>query len=111
MAPQEVLNDRLAVLRSSLPLKGIKLNEESPAWSQVQGVLARGDARLAPALADIEEVSLAGWRRAVEQHHLDIDYYVNRKWDTGDKLPWGMIDSGMKYERLCGELEKALAIA
>ncbi|MFH1646629.1 MAG: radical SAM protein [Chloroflexota bacterium] len=108
MAPQETLNDRLTVLRSSLPLKGIKLNEESPAWSQVQGVLARGDARLAPALADIEEVSLAGWRRAVEKHQLDIDYYVNRKWETGDKLPWRMIDSGMKYERLCGELEKAL---
>jgi len=54
---------------------------------------------------------LAGWRRAVEQHQLDIDYYVNRRWDTGDKLPWGMIDSGMRYERLCGELEKALAIA
>lgn len=108
MASQETLNRRLSVLSSALPLKGIKLNEESPAWSHVQGVLARGDERLAPALADTEDVSLAGWRKAVETHQLDIDYYVNQKWDTTQKLPWDVIDSGMKLERLCEELEKAL---
>ena len=110
MASQDTLNRRLGILRSSLPLKGVKLNEESPAWSQVQGVLSRGDERLAHALADMEEISLAGWRSAAERHQLDIDHYVNQKWDTADKLPWSVIDSGMKTERLCGELEKALTI-
>jgi radical SAM superfamily enzyme YgiQ (UPF0313 family) len=109
MASQETLNRRLAILRSRLPLKGIKLNEESPAWSQVQGVLSRGDERLAAALAGMEEISLADWRRVVEGHRLDIDHYVNHKWETKEKLPWSMIDSGIKTERLCGELEKALA--
>jgi len=108
MAPIETLNDRLAILRSTLPLKGIKLNEESPAWSQIQGVLARGDERLAGVIAGMEEISLAGWRKAVEEHHLDIYYYVNQKWDTGQKLPWDVIDSGMKVENLYTELEKAL---
>jgi radical SAM superfamily enzyme YgiQ (UPF0313 family) len=109
MASQETLNRRLSILRSSLPLKGIKLNEESPAWSQIQGVLSRGDEKLAVALADMAEVSLAGWRQAVETHQLDIDYYINQRWDTNTKLPWGIINSGIKTERLCGELEKALA--
>jgi radical SAM superfamily enzyme YgiQ (UPF0313 family) len=108
MASQDTLNRRLTILRSTLPLKGIKLNEESPAWSQIQGVLARGDERLAEALANIEEVSLSGWRKAVETYQLDIDHYVNHKWETNQKLPWSVIDSGMKTERLCGELEKAL---
>jgi hypothetical protein len=108
MAKQETLNNRLAILRNSLPLKGIKLNEGSPAWSRVQGVLSRGDARIAPALTDIEEVSLSGWRKAVEGHQLDIDYYIDRGWDTGQKLPWAVIDSGMKMERLCEEMEKAV---
>jgi radical SAM superfamily enzyme YgiQ (UPF0313 family) len=44
MAPQETLSGRLAILRNTLPLKGIKLNEESPAWSRVQVSLSRGDA-------------------------------------------------------------------
>jgi radical SAM superfamily enzyme YgiQ (UPF0313 family) len=109
MASQDSLNERLAILRATLPLKGIKLNEESPAWSQIQGVLARGDEEVAEVLANMEEVSLAGWRRALESCELDIDYYVNQRWDTGQKLPWSVIDSGMKFERLCEELEKALA--
>jgi radical SAM superfamily enzyme YgiQ (UPF0313 family) len=108
MASPETLGQRLTILRSTLPLKGVKLNEESPAWSQIQGVLARGDDKLAPALASMEEVSLAAWRRAVEENHIDIDYYVHQKWDTNTELPWGFIDSGLNNERLCAEMEKAL---
>jgi hypothetical protein len=71
-------------------------------------VLSRGDEGVAKVLADMEEISLAGWRKAVESHGLDIEYYANQKWDTGQKLPWGFIDSGTKTERLCRELEKAI---
>ena len=88
-------------------MKGIKLNEESPAWSQIQGVLSRGDQGAAKVIADMDEISLAGWRSAAERNRLDVDYYANRRWDKGQKLPWGLIDSGIKTERLCGELEKA----
>jgi radical SAM superfamily enzyme YgiQ (UPF0313 family) len=108
MAPQETLNRRLGMLRSHLPLKGIKVNEESPAWSQIQGVLSRGDEKLAAVLTDMEEISLSGWRNAVEAHGLDVDYYANQRWDTTPKLPWGFIDAGIKTERLCAELEKAV---
>ena len=108
MAPEDVLNQRLGILRSSLPLKGIKLNEESPAWSQVQGALSRGDEKVAPVLADMKEISLAGWKKAAEHHGLDIESYVNRHLDPTHKLPWSIIDSGMKEERLLVELEKAL---
>jgi radical SAM superfamily enzyme YgiQ (UPF0313 family) len=110
MASQEVLQNRLAILRNNLPLKGIKLNEESPAWSRVQGVLSRGDERLAEALDRIQEVSLAGWQHVVDLLELDVDYYVNHKWETNQPLPWNMIDSGMSEDRLCGELEKALKV-
>jgi len=108
MASPETLNRRLTLLRSSLPLKGVKVNEESPAWSRIQGVLARGDEKVANVMAAMEEVSLAAWRKAVEEKQLDIDYYVNQIWDTDAALPWGFIDYGIKEERLCEELEKAL---
>jgi hypothetical protein len=108
MASLDTLNRRLAILRSRLPLKGVKLNEESPAWSQVQGALSRGDEKLARVLANMEEITLAGWRNAVETHGVDIDYYVGQRWNTTAELPWGFIDSGTKTERLCRELEKAM---
>ena len=108
MAPEDILNQRLGILRSNLPLKGIKLNEESPAWSQVQGALSRGDEKVAPVLADMKDISLSGWKKTTEQHGLDIESYVNRHIDPTQKLPWSVIDSGMKEERLLAELEKAL---
>jgi radical SAM superfamily enzyme YgiQ (UPF0313 family) len=108
MAPPEILNNRLSILRSSLPLKGIRLNEESPAWSHIQALLARGDSNLANVLATLEENTLSGWRRAAEKCEIDIDSYVYRQWDTDAELPWAMIDSGTRYEHLCTELEKAL---
>jgi radical SAM superfamily enzyme YgiQ (UPF0313 family) len=108
MAPLPTLNRRLSRLKKSLPPKGILVRAESPAWSQIQGVLSRGDDRIAGALANMKEVSLAGWKKASAECQLDIDYYINQTWDTEQKLPWGMIDSGVKIEHLCAELQKAL---
>jgi len=89
-----VLNHRLSLLRNSLQPKCIKIKSESPSWTEVQAVLARGGAEVAGVLADIESVSLSGWRKAVEKCRLDADFYAHQRWDTGQKLPWAMVDSG-----------------
>jgi len=107
MAPLPTLNRRLSLLKSSLPPKGIKLKWESPAWSQVQGVLARGDIKLAEVLANIDEVSLSGWRKAVVKYHLDVDSYAHQRWDTNQKLPWAILDSGSEPAHLELELKRA----
>jgi radical SAM superfamily enzyme YgiQ (UPF0313 family) len=88
MAPLAVLKQRLARLKKSLPPAGITLKDESPAWSQVQAVLSRGDAAVAGVLANLEEASLPGWRRAVKQCGLDVDFYAHREWDEAQELPW-----------------------
>jgi radical SAM superfamily enzyme YgiQ (UPF0313 family) len=107
MEQLSTLNRRLSLLKNNLLPKGIKLRCESPAWSQVQGVLARGDTKLAEVLANIEEVSLSGWRQAIKRCHLDIDYYVYQKWDTTEKLPWAILDSGTEPGHLELELNRA----
>ncbi|MFC1983673.1 radical SAM protein [Chloroflexota bacterium] len=109
MASLNTLNRRLSLLKNNLAPKGIKVNSESPAWSQVQGVLARGDIKLAEVLAGIEQVSIAGWRKAVERCHLDVDYYVHQRWDASEKLPWDIFDLGTEPGQLETELYKALA--
>jgi len=108
IAPVNILNRRLSLLKNSLPPKGIKVKSESPAWSQVQGVLARGDAKLAEVLANIEEVSLSGWRKAVEKCQLDFNFYAHQRWETTQRLPWEVIDSRTKIEHLKLELKRAL---
>ncbi len=109
--PMEVpptLNRRLSLLKNKLLPKGIKLKCESPAWSQVQGTLARGDTKLAEVLANIEEVSLSGWRKAIKKCHLDADYYAHQRWDTTQRLPWAILDSGTEPTHLELELNRAL---
>jgi radical SAM superfamily enzyme YgiQ (UPF0313 family) len=107
MAQPSILNQRLSRLKKGLMPKGIKIKAESPAWSQVQGVLARGDVRLAAVLADIEEISLSGWRKAVEKHDIDVDFYAHQMWDIKKRLPWDFIDSGTKAGYLELELDRA----
>jgi len=109
MTQPNILNWRLSRLKKGLMPKGIKIKAESPAWSQVQGVLARGDVELAKVLADIEEISLSGWRKAAAKHDIDIDFYAHQRWDIKQRLPWDFIDSGTKAGYLELELDRALA--
>ncbi len=86
-----VLERRLALLKDSLPPKGIGIKNESPEWSEVQAVLARGDASLAPVLADVAKPSLAAWRHAVKKHNLDVDALIHEPWIPSRELPWSFI--------------------
>jgi radical SAM superfamily enzyme YgiQ (UPF0313 family) len=107
MAQVPVLNRRLAIIKNRLVPKGIKIKAESPAWSQVQGVLARGDTALAGVLADVEGLSLAAWRKSVAKHNIDVDFYAHQRWDVDQKLPWAMIELGTKAGYLESELARA----
>ncbi len=109
MAQPSILNRRLSLLKNKLAPKGIKLKSESPAWSQVQGILARGDIKLAEVLDNVEEMSLSSWRQAVEKCHLDIDFYAHQRWDTTQPLPWEILNLGTKPEKLKLELNKAMS--
>jgi len=109
MATLPVLKHRLSFIKSRLQPKGVKVKAESPAWSQIQAVLSRGDETLAEVLANWEDFSLAGWRRAVAKCQLDVDFYAHQRWDINRKLPWDIIDSGTKTAHLKQELESALA--
>ncbi len=109
MASLSALRHSLSLLKNNLQPKGIKINTESPDWSEVQAVLARGDTKLAEVLAGVEEVSLSGWRQAVRKCHLDIDFYAHQRWDTNQRLPWEIIDSGTETDYLKLELDRALS--
>ncbi len=91
MASLATLNQRLVLLKKGLVPRGIKLKAESPAWSEAQAVLSRGDAGVARVLASIEEVSLASWRRAVAKCTFDVDFYAHQRWEANQGLPWAVI--------------------
>jgi radical SAM superfamily enzyme YgiQ (UPF0313 family) len=110
MVPLNILNHRLSFLKNSLQPKGIKLKFESPDWSEIQTVLSRGDIEVAKVLANIDNISLSGWRKATDKYHLDVDYYAHKRWEATKQLPWAMVNLGTEPEHLKLELDKAVAL-
>jgi len=107
MTSDKILSLRLATLKNSLEPKGIAVKSESVAWAAVQGVLSRGDRRLAPVLAGMEGKSLSSWRRALAEFSLDADFYIGREIPVDERLPWANIHSGVDLDYLKRELELA----
>jgi radical SAM superfamily enzyme YgiQ (UPF0313 family) len=92
MAPLNTINRRLSLLKKDLPPRGVKVKVESPAWSEVQAVLSRGDASVASVLTELPDGSLASWRKIVDRCGLDVDFYAHREWDQAQELPWSIIE-------------------
>jgi len=107
MAPPEDLSKRISYIERSLRPKGVEVRAESVAWSVVQGVLARGDSRLAGVLASMKACSLSTWRQALQEHQLDAESYARREFPVAEKLPWASVDSGVSLQYLGRELKKA----
>jgi radical SAM superfamily enzyme YgiQ (UPF0313 family) len=108
MADLVTLNHRLNVIKRKLSPKGVQVKSESLVWSHVQGALARGDIKMAEVLASMEEVSLAGWRKAIRRCQIDVDFYVLERWDVRRELPWAVLDLGVSQDHLLGELNRAM---
>jgi radical SAM superfamily enzyme YgiQ (UPF0313 family) len=107
----ELLEQRISQIKNRLKPHGIEVKTESPYWSEVQTVLSRGNTELAPALADIEKVSLSEWRKTVEKHRIDVEYYAHRRWDMEHLVPWSIINPAAASSRLKSELTKSLSPA
>ncbi|UCC16496.1 MAG: radical SAM protein, partial [Dehalococcoidales bacterium] len=90
MEEVSVLNNRVAMLKKHLAPSGISIKADSPGWSRVQGVLARGDQRLAEVLADIENLTLSNWQKTLTQKGLEDSHYL-REIPRDETLSWSMI--------------------
>lgn len=100
------LRERLRLLEKGLRPLGVRVEGESVAWSRVQGVLARGDRRLATVLARLEEASLGAWRRAMAGAGLTEQEYLRER-TLDEEFPWEVVRSGMDRAHLRREWERA----
>ena len=108
MASQKILRKRLSYLKRRLEKRGIEVRSESISWAAVQGVLSRGDSRLAPVLTKVaKDRTLSTWRHALAECSLDADSYIGREIPLKERLPWSYIDSGVKNDYLETELDRA----
>ncbi|MFZ5915963.1 MAG: radical SAM protein [Chloroflexota bacterium] len=107
MAAATTLQDRLRILSRALEPRGVAVRTDSPAWAAVQGVLARGDRRLAHALTHLtDQTTLAGWRRALRAEGLTAEEYLCLRAPDAP-LPWQVVDSGISQSYLNREWQRA----
>lgn len=111
---------RIADLRPRLSRPGVQFKWQSPEVSFLEGVIARGDRRLAALLETAWRLGcrLDGWsdrfrfdlwERAFEETGIDPAVFATRSRTPDEPLPWDHIDMGVTRDFLRAEWEKALA--
>lgn len=88
----------------------VRINADVPRWAYIQAVLSRGDRRVSRLLLAAHRNN-GNWPQTMKSSPLNPDFYVYRKRDTSEMLPWDFVDHGVKKKFLIREYEKALEAA
>ena len=114
----ETLMEKQNHLRSCITDRRIRYTYHDAKVSFIEAVLARGDRRLAPAIAlAVDEGAIFDawdegfdydrWMSAFERTGIDPGFYTTRGFGLDEVLPWDMIDVGVTKEYLLRERNKA----
>lgn len=116
----EQLKEKQHLLREALRgIRGVEFSYHAPYVSELEGVFARGDRRLAAVVEKAYEngarfdswdeyFSLEAWNKAFEACGLNKDMFAHRRRDIAQALPWDHLDMLVKKEYLENEYKKAL---
>jgi radical SAM superfamily enzyme YgiQ (UPF0313 family) len=106
--PTKVVKRRLTYIERALRREGIAVKSESPAWTEIQGTLARGDRRLIEALLAMDQLTPANWRKALARSGLSAQELLRER-APDEPLPWDFIQSGVQAAHLERESRRAEA--
>ena len=107
MMPVETLENRVKYLQDRLNPNGVAVRSDSPAWSAVEGVLARGDRRLGRVMARMRKLTLKEWQRALAAEGLSQEDYLRER-QMDEKLPWETVSTGVTKSFFTWDLRRAL---
>lgn len=114
----EMLTEKQEHLKNSITDRRIRYTYHDAKVSRIEAVLARGDRRLAPAIAlAVEEGAIFDawdeyfdydrWCDVFSRCGVDPDFYTTRGFGLDEVLPWDIIDVGVTKEFLKRERARA----
>jgi radical SAM superfamily enzyme YgiQ (UPF0313 family) len=114
MPARNTIRNRLGGLKKQLaarpriPVQGLGARD-----AEIQTMLSLGDRRLAPVIAHAAHSggARAAWFKGLSQNSLSLDFYVRRKRDTSEILPWDVIDHGMSRAKLYSQFQDIMSLA
>ena len=112
-----VVNDRM---REMLNRKSLKYNYHDADVSIIEGLLARGDRKVANVIKKVYELdgiydawgdffNYNRWLQALDECQIDLDFYTTRERSLDEVFPWDFIDIGVTKSFLKKEWNKAMA--
>ena len=107
-------------MRQQLNQKSLRYHYHEADVTILEGVLARGDRRVAPVIYNAykkgslfdawdEYFNNQRWMDAFAEEGVDIDFYNTRERSVDEILPWDFIDCGVTKKFLQREWERAQA--
>lgn len=122
-SPQATVEDfmnKQRLVKTSMERRQVKFNYHEPELSSMEGVLARGDRRVARLIVKAWELGAKfdGWNdlfkydvwlKAFEQTGISKEFYANRQREYDEILPWDFISIGVSKRFFINEMEKAKA--
>lgn len=111
--------DKTGYLKREIKDKKISFSYHDPKLSNLEGVFALGDRRVASGMKRAFEMGCTfdgwgdqfdyeKWLTAFIEENISMDFYNNRKKEYDEILPWDFIDCGIRKEYLIDEKEKSL---
>lgn len=106
-------------VKAQLNQKSIKYNWHEADLTVLEGVLARGDRKVAKVILQAyqngcmydswsESFAYSKWMDAFETTGVDIDFYTTRERQLDEVFPWDFIDTGVTKEFLKREWKNAI---
>jgi radical SAM superfamily enzyme YgiQ (UPF0313 family) len=103
------VKERLKIIKKGLlQIKGVKVFHDVPKYAYMQGLFSMGNRRVARVLENMSKNQ--DWIKASEAAGLNKDFYIFRKKEFNEILPWDFIDMGIAKEKLWAEYQEALSL-
>ena len=112
MEPLGSVKEKLHFIKKSLRgMRSVRVLHDVPKYAHMQGLFSMGDRRVFPVLKAMAAAEGASddWMKACADTGVDRDFYISRKKEFGETLPWDFIDAGISKEKLWAEYILALS--
>lgn len=108
MDDTRTLGEKLKRVKSGLArVANVDVQTDVPRWARIQGLLARGDRRVAGVLA-LADDNRGNWPRTFKETPVNADFFTLRERDASELFPWDFIRHGVDKSWLRNEYERAL---
>lgn len=105
----KTLKDKTKMVKGGLrKTANVRVYADVPRWAYLQGVISRGDRRVADLLL-LAHKNRGNWPQTFKASPVNPHFYVHRERGPQERFPWDFIDHGIDRSYLFKEYQRALA--